>query len=269
MSRQTMPSAKQPLYFATKSYPRFGRGKYSEDNPPKTVKSSPFYWWFKFLQLNEEYRRTSKNKGIGVCAELYKDFGDVDGIDFKTWWRGHEHLFADEPTTYRLKAATSPADLAPFDSNEAINVVVPLNWNQKSLKKRFAMLLDKYDVKKGERGHVTNNPNARYSLGRRWNCAAMEAAYKVYVIRQQNLDKGAKVTPKAQYKGATSNKFKLAWADVAIQAKLKITEGMKEGKVTADSTERRRLLTILATRYYKKAEAFILSAATPYFPKAT
>ena len=266
MSRQKPPSPKQPLHFATKSYPRFGRGKYSEDNPPETVKSSPFYWWFRFLQLNEDYRRTAQNKGVGVCADLYKDFGDVNGIDFKTWWRSHEHLFADKPTTYRLKAATSLSELAPFDSDEAINVVVPLNWDQKSLKKRFAMLLDKYGVKKGERGHVTDNPNAKYSMGRRWNCGAMESAYKVYVIRQQNMDKGAKTTPKAQHKGSASNKFKLAWADVAIQAKLKIAAGMKEGKVKADDAEKRRLLTILATRHYKNAQAFIKSAATSNFP---
>jgi hypothetical protein len=218
------------------------------------------------LQLNEDYRHTAQNKGVGLCAELYKDFGDVDGIDFKTWWRSHEHLFADEPTTYRLKAATSPSELAPFDSDEAINVVVPLNWDQKSLKKRFAMLLNKHGVRKGKRGPVTENPLAQYSLGSRWNCSAMESAYKVYLIRQQNLDKGAKNTPKAQHKGTTSNKFKLAWADVAIQAKLKIAEGLKEGKVTADATERRRILTILATRYYKRAEAYIQSAATSKFP---
>lgn len=266
MSTQPNQPKRSPLHFATKSYPRFGRGTYSEDKPPETVKSSPFYWWFKFLQLNEDYRHTAQNKGVGVCAELYKDFGDVDGIDFKTWWRSHEHLFADEPTTYRLKAATSQSDLAPFDSNEAINVVVPLNWDQKSIKKRFAMLLDKYGVKKRERGHVTDNPNAKYSLGRRWNCGAMESAYKVYVIRQQNLEKGAKVTPKAQHKGSASNKFKLAWADVAIQAKLKIATGMKEGKVKADDAEKRRLLTILATRHYKNAESYIKAAATNKFP---
>lgn len=266
MDRSKNPIPKQPLHFATKSYPRFGRGKYSEENPPADVKNSPFYWWFKFLQLNGDYRQTAQNNGVGICADLYKDFGSVDGVDFKTWWRSHEHLFADEPTTFKLKAALSPSELAPFDNDKAINVVVPLNWDQKSLKKRFAMLLNKYGVRKGARGHVTDNPNAKYSMGRRWNCGAMESAYMVYVIRQQNLDKGAKETKKAQHKGGVSNKFKLAWADVAIQAKLKVASGMKEGKVKADDAERRRLLTILATRHYKNAQAFIKAAGTSKFP---
>lgn len=266
MTSLVKPKKIQPLHFATKSYPRFGRGKYSEENPPEGVKNSPFYWWFKFLQLNEDYRKTTQNNGMGVCADLYKDFGDVNGIDFKTWWRSHEHLFADEPTTYKLKVATSPSGLAPFGSADAINVVVPLTWDQKSLKKRFAMLLNTYGVRKGIRGHVTDNPNAKYSMGRRWNCGAMESAYKIYVIRQKNLEKGAKETTKAQYKGSVSNKFKLAWADVAIQAKLKVASGMKEGKIKADDAEKRRLLTILATRYYKNAQAFIKSAATSHFP---
>jgi hypothetical protein len=266
MVTHTNSSKKPPLHFATKSYPRFGRGKYSEVSPPTGVTNSPFFWWFKFLQLNEDYRHTAQNNGTGVCADLYKDFGDVDGVDFKTWWRSHEHLFADEESTYKLRVASSVSELAPFGIAEAINVVVPLNWDQRSLKKRFAMLLNKYEVRRGSRGPVTENPLAQYSLGRRWNCGAMEFAYKVYVIRQQNLDKGAKVTAKVQHKGAVSGKFKLAWADVAIQAKLKVASGMKEGKVKADDAEKRRLLTILATRYYKNAQEFIKSAGTSKFP---
>ena len=42
--------------------------------------------------------------------------------------------------------------------------------------------------------------------------------------------------------------------------------GMKEGKVKADDAEKRRLLTILATRHYKNAESFIKAAATKKFP---
>lgn len=259
-------TTKKALHFETSSYPRFGRGVYSDAKAPSTVRNSPFFWWFRFLQLNSDYLATEKTKGIGVCADLYKDFGDVSYKDFKTWWKEHSHLFAEEASTYTMKVARSQNDLAPFDVSEAVNLVVPLTWSQKSLKKHFAMLITKLGVEQGKRGPKIGSETARYSLGRRWNCGAMESAYNVYVIRLQNMEKGAKETKKSQHKGEVSAKFKMAWADVAIAAKLNIAEGMQEGKVSQSTTEKRRILTILADRHYKKAESFIKAAATKGFP---
>ena len=128
------------------------------------------------------------------------------------------------------------------------------------------MLITKLGVKQGDRGPKIGSETAKYSLGRRWNCGAMESAYMVYVTRQANMDRGAKATLKAQHKGEVSSKFKMAWADVAIAAKLNLAEGMKEGKVNQSTAEKRRILTILCKRHYGKAEKFIKSAATKSFP---
>ena len=59
----------------------------------------------------------------------------------------------------------------------------------------------------------------------------MESAYDVYLIRQANMERGAKTTQKIQFKGSQSAKFKLAWADVGIEAKLDVADGMQVGKV--------------------------------------
>ena len=262
-------SSKSALHFNTNSYPRFGRGVYSDLKAPSTVKSSPFFWWFKFLQLNSDYLDTEKNNGVGKCSDLYKDFGAVSNTDFKTWWREHSHLFAEAKTNYSLRVAKSQAELAPFDSTEAVNVVVPLNWSQKSLKKHFALLLPKIGVSSGAIGPKigTSMSTAKYGLGRRWNCGAMESAFEVYKVRQANMDRGAKTTTKAQHKGAVSAKFKMAWADVGIEAKLDVAEGMEVGKVKQDTAEKRRVLTILAKRHYANALAYIGAAATATFPK--
>ena len=262
MAVQAKKSEKSALHFKTASYPRFGKAKYSEENPPETVKSSPFFWWFKFLQLNEDYQRTERNNGKGVCAELFKDFGSVGNTDFKTWWKAHAQLFADEKASYSLRVAQSAEELAPLNSTEAVNIVVPLDWSQKSLKKRFAMALDQLGVEKGKKGPVTQNLSAKYSVGRRWNCGAMESAYKVYMIRQMHLGKGAKETKKMQHKGLESKKFKFAWADVAIAAKLRIAVRVKYDKVLGGDAVTRRQLTIAAIRHYKKAALFIKAAAT-------
>jgi hypothetical protein len=263
----TNQAPKRALHFETKSYPRFGRGVYSDTNPPSAVKSSPFFWWFMFLRLNSDYQDTTKNNGVGKLSDLYKDFGDVANSDFKTWWTSHSYLFAEEPSKYKLKLAESKEDLAPFNSKEVVNVVVPLTWNQKSLKKHFAMLLNKLGVEQGKRGPKIGSETAKYSLGRRWNCGAMESAYKVYIARQANMEKGAKETKKAQHKGEVSAKFKVAWADIADMAKVIVSNKDSEG-IARHKTEVRRLQTILATRHYKNALAFIQSSATKSFPSS-
>ena len=259
------------MHFNTNSYPRFGRGVYSDKNAPSTVKSSPFFWWFRFLQLNSDYLDTEKNNGVGKCSNLYKDFGTVSKTDFKTWWREHSHLFAEAKTNYSLRVAKNNTELAPFDSTEAVNIVVPLNWSQKSLKKHFALLLPKIGVESGEIGPKigTSTSTAKYGIGRRWNCGAMESAYEVYRVRQANMDRGAKTTTtKAQHKGAESAKFKMAWADVGILAKLNESEDKDYMKVKQDTAEKRRVLTILAKRHYENAIGYISAAASATFPKS-
>lgn len=141
------------------------------------------------MRLNSDYLETEKNFGIGPCSDLYKDFGNVAATDFRSWWREHSHLFAEAKTQYRLQVASSANDLAPFNSSEAINVVVPLSWSQKSLKKYFSLLLNRH-VAKDWRGPKLGSETAKYSLGRRWNASAMETAYSVYTLREKYPERG-------------------------------------------------------------------------------
>jgi hypothetical protein len=261
----TDQATKRALHFHNSSYPRFGRGIYSEKNPPQSVKDSPYFWWFKFLQLNIDYLVTEKNDGVGVCAEMYKDFGKIADVDFKSWWTSHSHLFAEEQSTFQFIQAKTASDLAPFDSTEAINLVVPLTWSKKGLKKRFSQIIDRYVVDQ-PKGLNLSTSTAKYRLGTRWVCHAMDAAYRVYTIRHENMDRGAAKTSKMQHKGDESRKFKLSWADVAIQAKISGTSDLKVADVNSHTTDARRVLTILATRYYERAEDYIQCAATSTFP---
>lgn len=217
-----------------------------------------------FLRLNSDYLETEKNFGNGPCSDMYKDFGNVASTDFKSWWREHSHLFAEVKTQYRLQVASSVNDLAPFNSSEAINVVVPLSWSQKSLKKYFSLLLNRF-VAKDERGPKLGNETAKYSLGRRWNASAMETAYKVYTLRKKYPERGATKTDKPQHKGDVSAKYKVAWADIAQMANLVVAERDAHG-VERGLNEIRRTLTILANRHYKRALELIKSSATPNFP---
>lgn len=243
--------------FATKKYPTFGRGVYSEANPPSTVTASPFYWWFKFLQLNEEYARAVAGKRTSIERQVVVDLGNVSNVDFKTWWRSHSHLFAEPVSTFKMYVPRSANELVPFNDTEVINLVVPLNWSNVGIKRRFAQIIDTLVPKtpKGARAHKTSE--AKYRLGRKWSTVAFKHAYDIYIAKQA-ADQLLAETGKRTY-----------WADIAVAANL------PQAKLLAKETASHRIatlrtqLTIQANRSYKQAIAFIAASATQTFPSPT
>jgi len=253
MKSTDKPTKKDRLIFSTQSYPTFGgRGKvFDEHNPPITVISSPYYWWFMFLRLNADYQATCKANGIGRYSKLYEDFGDIYKVNFKEWWTDKAHLFSEPKKGYRMMIAKNFDEIAPFDSKEVVNLVVPLNWSQRSLRKSFTQLvLSK--VEKGKRGVSVIESEASYKLGRKWNIDAFKHAYDIYVEKQKSL----------------SEIKKIPLADIAIRAKLPyaIREKAKEGVRNKLTVDIRYTLTVLANRHYKRAEKFIKSSMTNSFP---
>lgn len=242
------------LTFSTNSYPTFGRSRkpFDELNPPDTVTNSPYYWWFMFLRLNADYKKTCESSGKGKYANLYKDFGDVHNLNFKQWWTERAHLFAEPTKGYKMKVAKDISEIAPFNSTEVLNLVVPLNRSQRSLKKGFAQLVLKL-VEKGKRGVSVSETEAIYKLGSRWSIEAFKNAYNVYVEKLKSIDEGKKIY----------------LADLAIRAKIPYAnrERAKEGIKNKTTVDIRATLTILAGRHYKRAEKFISSAASKSFPK--
>lgn len=250
-----MATTTRKLAFSTGKYPTFGRGVYSEDNPPRTVTDSPYYWWFKFLQLNTEYSRAVKKPAGSALANLVRDFGDVSAVDFKTWWRHHSHLFAESPSEYQMTVANSREELAPFNNPEVINLVVPLTWTSVGLKRRFAQIISKYDsVKTTARGLRIHESSARYRLGRRWNIEGFRNAYKIYVERQRAL------------RESETTGRKLPWADIAIRARIPAALGFKEGDTSRTNVDQRQVLTVISLRHYKNALSFIQDSASDRFP---
>jgi hypothetical protein len=243
------------LIFSTRSYPIFGRGKqpFDEVNPPKTVTDSPYYWWFMFLRLNKDYESTCKARGKGACAELYKDFGDIYKTNFKDWWKEKAHLFAEPKKGYRMAIAQAEDDLAPFNSDEVINLVVPLTWSRRSLLKSFTShVLNK--IEKGKRGVSVEHSDAIYRLSGKWSVVALSCAYNVYMERLKARDEPKKV----------------AWADIAIRARIPYAiEGKaKEGVRNKFTVDVRATLTVLANRHHKRALKFIECSASKSFPQA-
>lgn len=240
------------LIFSTRSYPTFGRSRkpFDELNPPDTVTNSPYYWWFMFLRLNADYKATCEANGIGKCADLYKDFGDVYSVNFKQWWTDKAYLFSEPKKGYRMMIAKDINEIAPFDDEEVLNLVVPLTWTQRSLKKAFSQLVLKL-VEKGKRGVSVELSEAQYRISGKWNIDALTFAYKVYSLKH-----------------STNEGKKVAWADIGIRANLPyaIEENAIEGRIKDDTVDTRATLTVITHRHYKRALTFIKSATSKSFP---
>lgn len=242
--------------FAVKKYPLFGRGVYSENNPPKDVVQSPFYWWYKFLLLNSEYELALRGKSTLINKSIIKDLGNPHKQDFKTWWRERVDLFAEPKLKFNMSIATNISEIAPFNNSEVINVVVPLNWTNVGIKRSFARVIDKLvpRVSKERRGVQTKESEAKFRIGRKWSISAFESAYGVYVERQKALAEAKK-----------SGK-KVSWADIGIRAGLRRAKAMREGEKGRLTSDHRRNITILTLRHYERAKKFIEASATHSFP---
>jgi hypothetical protein len=239
-----------PLVFSTQSYPTFGRERklFDEGNPPQTVTASPYYWWFMFLRLNTNYKKFCQSKGRGTLGKLYKDLGDVTEVNFKDWWKEKAHYFAEPKKGYRMMIALNQEEIAPFNDDTVLNLVVPLTWSQRSLKKAFtSLVLSK--VEKGRRGVSVEKSDAQYRLSGRWHIEALKTAYNVYAIKSKADAEGEKIY----------------WADIGIQAKLPMSYAVAKESVGQNS-DIRRTLTILTKRHYNRALLFIDAAASNSFP---
>ena len=249
MDEKTPKKTHGLLSFSTRSYPTFGRQRrpYDENNPPKTVTDSPYYWWYVYLKLNEDYYKTCQANGDGKLAGLYKDFGDIYTMNFKEWWQSRVILFAEPKPKYRMMVANSMSDIAPFNSDEVLNLVVPLNRSQRSLKKAFTYLVLK-KLEKGRRGVSTETSEAKYKLSGKWHIEALKTAYKVYVTKKNYEKEGTKK----------------AWADIAIEIQLPYANSLtNDKKINSDI---RKTLTMLTIRYYTRAQQYINAAASNSFP---
>lgn len=256
-------SQSNTLAFSTRKHPVFGRGgTYSENNPPEGVTRSPFYWWFKFLQLNDDYKNAVAGKKSKISKDIVCDFGNVSKIDFKTWWQKRAYLFAEPQQSYRMMVANNLSEVAPFNDDKVINLIVPLDWTNVGIKRSFARVIDQLVPKqaKGKRAKNTTlnsqevKTQARYKIGRKWSITGFEYAYKVYLAKQLANAKQAK------------GEKKTAWADIGIQAGLPLYARFKAGKTIYTEDDVRRILTIHAKRHFDRAEAYIKSSGSKSFP---
>ena len=119
-----------------------------------------YYWWFKFLQLSEGYKKTclSKTNKDKKKLAVYRDFGDVFEPTFQQWWKlkGNE-LFGVERN---MKVYQS--DKAINDDNN-ITITIPLSLPKRTLTKELKKIINKYHKAKRGRADIKSRLKARYN----------------------------------------------------------------------------------------------------------
>ena len=252
---------RQGYLFSTSKLPEFGAGDYSNDNPPPSVIESPYYWWYRFLRL---YIRDNKKRLLisGESLPELDELGDPNTVDFKTWWLDRLDLFAEPHGTSRVEIARSADQLAGFDSDQRVNLVIPLHWPVSAIAWHVRQVISEEQRARNTAVTDLNKPEislkrskARYRLSGKWNTDGFAHAHAVYI---------AKTT--AEIESALEGR-KIPWADIGIRAGLPMAEGMVDGRKQAQDMERRENLTVLALRHWKNAKIFIESSVTRSFPR--
>lgn len=119
-----------------------------------TVEETANYWWWRFLKCNTDYLKCCEQGGRGKLSQLYADFGDVRGDEYKEWLHSkmesgetrREHLFAEAKVEDERESVVSLNSIADWDQVyiDRGYLLVAINMHERSrasLKRAFNLWL--------------------------------------------------------------------------------------------------------------------------------
>lgn len=222
---------------------------------------SPYYWWWAYLRRNTDYLACCEAGGVGDLAAIYADFGDVRNDDFRAWWGGSEQrgakLFGERQIDFRLQQIAGKADWPDELGENAAVIAVNLSISRRKLQQYFANWLA--SVHEGKRGRRSlgkeGTSTAKYSLHRNFSQHNLRWMLEVYDAWTANL-----ALPKAERR--------TMW-QVGEALKLVPTAITKASDTQAERTNKRNVMTVALSRYYKQARAIIANTAKGQFPNSS
>ena len=214
---------------------------------------SIYYLWWEWLRRHEGYRQTCEDDGVGKYGKLYADFGDVHGVDFKTWWNTGERgarLFA-EPGVVVTVSELSSADIFKmkdsWDDASQIIIAIPLAFPKRAIIKRIREILKKRHVRKrGQR--LMKESKALYPISAQFNFHSLKTALDVYDLHSQK--RGLKQWEIAQ--------------ELRFTTTLKENELGKRG--SAGATDKKAAMSVAVSRKLAQAKRIIDGVGRGQFP---
>jgi len=226
-------------------HPTFGTEKKPK---PRTYWENTIYFvWWSYLKRSEKYLETCESGGKVGLVDLYNDFGDVRGDDFKKWWtegsRGMK-LFSEPHTLSTLKIVAPDEVVEPDDS--VVFVRVPLSLPKHFLVDRFTELIGKHH--QGKRGRqYARESKAKYKFHGQPNLQGLKTALMVYDYIKANP------TIKQWEVGKILSQFKVELLEC-------------EKKKITPSYDLKRKIEATVSRYKRKATSSILNSESGMFP---
>lgn len=234
-------------------HPTFGT-----KHKPKSLtyqQRSPYYWWWAFLRLNEDYLKCCELGGKGKLAQLYADFGDVRSESFKEWWKERGvTLFAEKPLPQSLTKINSKDEWDDAWGEGVMVVAVPMSMSKRYIYSRFIALVKKHHTaKRGRTAEQWIKSTAKYTINRNHTIDNLRTTYTVYMeyVANSKLPKHEKLT---------------VWQ---LGDKLKIVKNATVAKnelIGRTEIERRNILAASVGRYVKQAKKIIAATAEGKFP---
>ncbi len=210
-------------------------------------KKSIYYWWWAYLKRNKEYLACCEKGGQGKLSDLFVDFGDVRGDDFKTWWskdgRG-VRVFAEPRAEDSIRVLGEGEQALGIE--ETLTISLPLNLPKRFIERRFRELLAEYH--QGKRGHqLAKQSKAKYKVQGQINIPAIKQALEVYDFWVAN--------PQLRL-----------WEIGNQLPKFQMSMKIKKGDTPASITHSKNVLAATVSRYLRRARESIENTVCGAFP---
>jgi hypothetical protein len=230
-------------------HPTFGTEK--KPKPKRYWEDTIYFVWWSYLKRSKDYLLTCESNGEKGLVDLYNDFGDVRGDNFKVWWskdsRGMR-LFAEPQVLSSVQIVTSE-DLKD-DLGDTLLVAIPLTLPKKFLLERLRKLIAEHH--KGERGRqYAKLSKAKYQFKGQPNIKGLKRALKVY----DHLEE-------LKVQGLTKPLWKVAMDLDIVEDEFRVQS--TDTPKTAE--DKRRRLTAIVGRLKKKAADSIQNTGQGMFP---
>lgn len=146
----------------------------------ETWQNSVYYYWWLFLQENEDYRTTCENGGRGPKEELYRDFGNVHLGTFKDWWIYHGREIFREP---RAEGVRISRDVE--DHSNRLQISVPLTGDlERTLVELRAVLQPAFQEYRLEKGPS----QAKYPVATKPVPSSLHKLYRIHRAHKEHPD---------------------------------------------------------------------------------
>lgn len=211
------------------------------------ARNSFYFWWWTFLRESVDYRRALSGKSLEPFTSMAKDFGRL-GDNFDSWWlRTGRDVFSEQLALPKVRTLSHGDMVNLKQINAKLVVELPLTIRRTTILKQLNKLLDQHHDGTKLRIHKHGTARRKLYADSRMRLPTLKLLYDVWMARKvltgldwHEIGAALKISP-AFIPSATDSEYELAY--------------------------KKRCITLVVQRHYRKASALIAFAAQGDFPR--